>query len=109
MTIRMLRIRAIQIVIATVMALQINSARGEDHMITIDNFTFEPRELAIKPGTTVRWTNRDDIPHTIVSPGSFKSKALDTDDSFAFVFDHPGTYNYFCSLHPHMTGMIKVE
>ena len=84
-------------------------AHAEDANVTIDNFTFGPAELAVKVGTTVTWTNHDDIPHTVVSAGKFRSKTLDTDDSFSFTFTAAGDYKYFCSLHPHMTGMIKVE
>jgi len=84
-------------------------ARAEDTKISIDNFTFAPAELTVKVGTTVTWTNHDDIPHTVVSAGKFRSKTLDTDDSFSFTFTAAGDYKYFCSLHPHMTGMIKVE
>jgi plastocyanin len=84
-------------------------ARAEDTKISIDNFTFAPAQLTIKVGTTVIWTNHDDIPHTVVSAGKFRSKTLDTDDSFSFTFTAAGDYKYFCSLHPHMTGMIKVE
>jgi plastocyanin len=77
--------------------------------VSIDNFTFTPVELKVKIGDTVTWTNHDDIPHTVVSAGKFRSKTLDTDDSFSFTFATAGDYKYFCSLHPHMTGMIKVE
>jgi plastocyanin len=77
--------------------------------VGIDNFTFAPKELKVKAGTTVTWTNRDDIPHTVVALQTFKSKVLDTGDSFSFTFTTPGTFNYFCSLHPHMTGVIVVE
>jgi plastocyanin len=77
--------------------------------ITIDNFTFAPQELTLKVGDSVTWTNHDDIPHTIVSAGKFRSKTLDTDGTFSFTFTTAGDYKYFCSLHPHMTGMIKVE
>ena len=77
--------------------------------VTIDNFTFTPPELTLKVGNTVTWTNHDDIPHTVVSAGKFRSKALDTDNTFTFTFTAAGDYKYFCSLHPHMTGMIKVE
>src|SRR5215813_4090344 len=78
--------------------------------VTIDNFVFEPAKLTIKPGTTVTWTNRDDIPHTVASKDRlFKSKAMDTDESYSFTFSTPGEYIYFCSLHPHMTGTIVVE
>jgi plastocyanin len=84
-------------------------ARAEDTKVSIDNFTFQPAELTVKAGSTVTWTNHDDIPHTAVSAGKFRSKTLDTDDSFSFTFTAAGEYKYFCSLHPHMTGMIKVE
>jgi len=84
-------------------------AYAEDASVTIDNFTFSPAELTVKVGTTVTWTNHDDIPHTVVAAGKFRSKTLDTDDSFSFTFAAAGDYKYFCSLHPHMTGMIKVE
>jgi plastocyanin len=84
-------------------------ANAESTTVTIDNFTFAPAELTVKVGTTVTWTNHDDIPHLVVSAGKFRSKALDTDDSFSFTFTNAGSYTYFCSLHPHMTGTIKVE
>jgi plastocyanin len=84
-------------------------ALAEPLAVTIDNFTFAPAQLTVKVGTTVTWTNHDDIPHTVVSAGKFRSKALDTDDSYSFTFTTAGDYQYFCSLHPHMTGMIKVE
>jgi plastocyanin len=78
--------------------------------ITIDNFSFSPAALTIPAGTTVTWRNRDDIPHTVVQRDQkFKSKALDTDDTFSFTFTDPGTYEYFCSLHPKMVAKIVVE
>ena len=77
--------------------------------VKIGNFTFGPQELKVKAGTTVTWTNEDDMPHTVVSPNNFRSKVLDTDGTYAFTFTTPGTYKYFCSLHPHMTGTIVVE
>jgi plastocyanin len=77
--------------------------------ISIDNFAFSPAELTVALGTTVVWTNHDDIPHTVTSSdGAFKSHALDTDDSFSFTFEKAGSYQYFCSLHPHMVGTVKV-
>lgn len=88
--------------------LPLTRVKAAGNAVHIDNFTFDPPQLAVKAGTTVTWTNRDDIPHTVVSPGKFRSKALDTDDSFSFTFTAPGDYDYFCSLHPHMTGVIKV-
>jgi plastocyanin len=85
-------------------------ARAADATVTIDNFTFEPQRLTVKAGTTVTWVNQDDIPHLVASTTKvFKSKALDTDDKFTFTFATPGIYEYFCSLHPHMTGTIVVE
>src|SRR5436853_6794899 len=84
-------------------------ARADDMKVTIDNFTFAPAELKVKVGDTVTWTNHDDIPHTVVSAGKFRSKTMDTDNDFSFTFTTAGDYKYFCSLHPHMTGMIKVE
>jgi len=79
-------------------------------VVKIDNFSFAPAAVTVPVGTTVTWTNRDDIPHTVVSTDDvFKSKALDTDDKFSFVFSRPGTYSYFCSLHPKMTGQIIVQ
>ena len=78
--------------------------------VTIDNFVFNPQRVTVKAGTTVTWTNDDDIPHTVVASNrAFKSKVLDTNDKFSFTFTTPGTYEYFCSLHPHMTGTIVVE
>src|SRR5262245_8751235 len=73
----------------------------------IDNFSFSPATLTVPVGTSVTWTNRDDIPHTVVSDDkSIKSKTLDTDEKFTFTFSKPGTYSYFCSLHPKMKGAV---
>jgi plastocyanin len=78
--------------------------------IAIDNFSFTPVTVTVKTGTPITWKNRDDIPHTVVSNDNlFKSKALDTDDKFSFTPTKPGTYSYFCSLHPKMTAKVVVE
>ncbi len=78
--------------------------------VKIDNFSFGPASITVAAGTTVTWINRDDIPHTVVSADSvFKSKALDTDEKFTYTFSKAGTYSYFCSLHPKMTGQIVVR
>jgi len=79
--------------------------------VGIDNFTFNPATLTVKAGAKVTWTNRDDIPHGIASANNAfaRSQALDTDDSYTFTFTTPGTYQYFCYIHPHMTGSIVVE
>lgn len=84
--------------------------RADETQVKIDNFTFNPQQITVKAGATVVWTNGDDIPHTVTSKTmAFRSKALDTDDKFSFTFATPGKYDYFCSLHPHMTGTIVVE
>ena len=80
--------------------------------VTIDNFTFKPAVLTISPGQTVKWTNKDDVPHTAtasVKPREFDSGTLDTDQSWSHTFNMPGTYDYFCAVHPHMTGKIIVK
>jgi plastocyanin len=88
------------------------SAAVEPNTVAIDNFAFGPKSLTVAPGTTVTWINQDDEPHTVVNAGNprlFKSGALDTGNKFSVTFDKPGTYQYFCSLHPHMTGVIVVQ
>jgi len=78
--------------------------------VKIDNFSFSPATITVPAGTTVRWTNRDDIPHTVVSEDkTFKSKVLDTDEQFTYTFTKPGTYSYFCSIHPKMTAKVVVQ
>ena len=78
--------------------------------VKIDNFSFSPTTITVPAGTTVRWTNRDDIPHTVVEDKEkFKSKTLDTDEQFSYTFTQPGTYSYFCSIHPKMTGKVVVQ
>ncbi len=79
------------------------------HDIVVDNFTFSPATAAVPVGATVTWTNHDDLPHVIVSTEQkFKSPVLDTDQRFSHVVNAPGTYRYFCSIHPKMTGRIEV-
>jgi plastocyanin len=80
--------------------------------VKIDNFSFGPVALTVPVGTTVTWINRDDMPHTVVSKDdskTFKSKVLDTDEKFSFTFSKAGTYPYFCSVHPKMTGKVIVQ
>ena len=97
--------------VASVLAAYVLPGRAQGTAaVAIDNFTFNPQTLTVKAGTTVTWTNKDDIPHAIAAVGKqFKSKVLDTDSAYSFTFTTPGTYAYFCSLHPHMTGTIVVE
>ena len=81
-----------------------------DNMVKIDNFSFSPKSLTVKIGTTVTWMNQDDIPHNVVSTEKkFSSPVLDTDQHFAFRFQEPGTYPYYCKIHPMMTGTVVVE
>jgi plastocyanin len=78
--------------------------------VKIDNFVFSPNPVTVPVGSTIRWTNQDDIPHNVVSDDkSFKSKVLDTDETFTYTFTKPGTYSYFCSIHPKMTGKVVVQ
>jgi len=78
--------------------------------VKIDNFNFGPGTLTVSAGTTVTWTNHDDIPHNVVSSdGGFKSRVLDTDEKFSYTFTKAGSFPYFCSLHPKMTGKVVVQ
>jgi plastocyanin len=86
-----------------------SAATAEVH---IDNFTFSPAALTVAAGTRVTWINRDDVPHTVASstrPRLLQSPTLDSDDKFSHVFTKPGTYEYFCTVHPKMTGTIIVK
>jgi plastocyanin len=97
-------------IIGAMLAFGALAAQDATNVITIDNFTFSPKELTIAVGTTVKWVNHDDIPHTIVEKKTtFRSKALDTDDSYSFTFTSAGTFDYFCGLHPHMIGQVIVK
>ena len=87
--------------------MKVNSVPNQ---VVIENFSFVPAILTVKAGTKVTWVNRDDVPHTATDTDKrFNSKTLDTDDQFDFTFSEPGTYNYFCALHPKMTGQIIVK
>jgi plastocyanin len=78
--------------------------------VKIDNFSFGPQTVTVPVGATVTWTNRDDIPHTAVSTdGVFKSKVMDTDEKFSYTFTKAGTYAYYCTIHPKMTGQVVVQ
>jgi plastocyanin len=78
--------------------------------VKIDNFVFGPQAITVPVGTTVTWTNSDDIPHTAVSTdGVFKSKVMDTDEKFSYTFTKAGTYPYYCTIHPKMTGKVVVQ
>jgi plastocyanin len=85
---------------------------GAGKTVVIDNFTFNPPTLTVAVGTKVTWVNRDDVPHTVTSttkPRTLESGTLDTEDKYSFVFAAPGTFAYFCAVHPKMTGQIVVK
>ena len=78
--------------------------------VSIENFSFAPATLTVKAGTKVTWINHDDVPHTVDENDKlFKSGTMDTDDKYSYTFNSPGTFNYFCALHPKMTGQIVVK
>lgn len=91
-------------------AIANDEAAAANAEVKIDNFVFGPQTITVPVGTTVTWVNKDDIPHTVVSTdGVFKSKVRDTDEKFSYTFDKPGTYSYYCSVHPKMTGKVVVQ
>jgi plastocyanin len=93
-----------------IVTAQPQNAPAAQPQVTIDNFSFSPGTVTVSVGTAVRWTNHDDVPHTVVSDDkAFRSKALDTDEAFTYTFTKAGTYNYFCSLHPKMTAKVVVQ
>lgn len=116
-----MKFKSLVVGIAVLIALQLAAhaqtaqAAGQDSKgstvdVKIDNFSFSPATITIPAGTTVKWTNRDDIPHTVVNDDQkFESKALDTDESYSYTFTKPGTYPYFCSIHPKMIGKVIVQ
>jgi len=91
-------------------ASQDNNASGK-YQVKIDNFSFTPTTLTVPAGTTVTWTNQDDVPHNVVSTEgkTLKSPVMDTDQKFSFTFTKAGTYSYFCAIHPKMTGKVIVQ
>jgi plastocyanin len=93
------------------MASRATSAPPGPVEVKIDNFTFAPITVKVAGGTTVKWVNHDDIPHTVVSDDkkTFRSKPMDTNESFSYTFDRPGTYTYFCSIHPKMVAKVVVQ
>ena len=90
-----------------------NASAAENPSATVviaKDFMFSPNTLTISAGSTVTWTNHDEEPHTVVSDnGAFRSGAMDTNESFSFEFDKPGTYRFICSIHPQMVGTIVVQ
>jgi plastocyanin len=107
-------IAVLMLVLLGLFVLDLSSSSGSQSNTTaevkIDNFSFTPETITVNAGTTVTWVNGDDVPHTVASDDKvFKSRALDTDEKFAYTFTKPGTYAYFCSLHPKMIAKIIVQ
>jgi plastocyanin len=107
-------IAVLMLVLLGLFVLDLSSNTGSQSNTTaevkIDNFSFTPETITVNAGTTVTWVNQDDVPHTVASDDKiFKSRALDTDEKFTYTFTKPGTYAYFCSLHPKMIAKIVVR
>ena len=95
---------------AAMAAIWAVSEAAAPNSIEVKDFMFTPTTLTVNAGAQVSWVNKDDEPHTVVSDtGLFRSGALDTDESFSFKFDKPGTYHFTCSIHPRMVGTIIVK
>ena len=107
------RRRTISIALSGVLLFAIASPvalASETNTIIVKNFMFSPMSLTVPAGTMVTWKNLDGEPHTVVNDqGLFRSGGLDQNDSFSFKFDSPGTYRFFCSIHPTMMGTIVVK
>ena len=97
------------ILFATLVPAAVTSAAPAANQITIKDFMFAPASLTIKAGTTVTWLNEDEEPHTVVSAGLFRSKAIDTKETFTFTFEKPGEYHFVCTIHPQMMGTVIVQ
>ena len=121
MSLRQLLIPSLQVLLLGSMAAVVSYATAAETapvgtapegstIVMAKDFMFAPTALTVAAGSTVTWTNRDDEPHTVVSEGGlFRSAALDTNESFSFRFDKPGTYRYMCTIHPRMVGTIVVR
>ena len=102
-------LRATLVIVTVIAVLASGQALAAEAQVKIANFTFDPHTLTVKAGTTVTWVNADDIPHLVSEKdGNFRSSALDTNDKFSQTFSTAGTIEYFCAIHPHMTGKIVV-
>ena len=116
MNLRKLLLPSLQVLLLGAMAAVASAAPSTEaaaqgsSIVMAKDFMFAPTALTVAAGSTVTWTNRDDEPHSVVSEsGLFRSGALDTNESFSFRFDKPGTYRYTCSIHPRMVGTIVVQ
>lgn len=116
MNLRQLLLPSVQVLLLGAMASVVSYATGAEaapegsNIVMAKEFMFAPTALTVAAGSTVTWTNRDEEPHTVASDsGLFRSAALDTNESFSFRFDKPGTYRYTCTIHPRMVGTIVVR
>jgi plastocyanin len=106
----MLTLTRIALLWAAAASFPLSATAQDAGQIVIKDYMFAPTSVTVKAGTTVKWTNKDDEPHTVVSDAAlFRSGAMDTDETFSFKFDKPGTYHFTCSIHPRMVGTITVE
>jgi plastocyanin len=106
----MLMLARVAILLTVAASFPLTAAAQDAGQIVIKDYMFAPNSVTVKAGTTVKWTNKDDEPHTVVSDTAlFRSGAIDTDENFSFKFDKPGTYHFTCSIHPRMVGTIVVE
>ena len=95
---------------ATGITLGMELAEPGDAAIQINNYVYRPKVITVKVGTTVTWTNHDYVPHTVISTTQlFRSPVFFANDNFTFTFATPGTYEYYCTIHPKMTGTVVVE
>jgi plastocyanin len=107
---RFLRRAGLGLLALTLTAWAAAASGPEATVVLARDFMFAPVSLTVPAGSTVTWTNKDEEPHTVVSDtGLFRSGAMDTNESFSYRFDKPGTYHYLCSIHPRMTGTIIVQ
>lgn len=108
----MTRRLCLAIVLLSTSIARLHAGEPAPVLLSIQDFAFDPAEITVPPGTTVVWTNRDDIPHTVTddaAPREFTSAALDTGETFSYRFDRAGRFSYFCKLHPHMQGVVVVR
>jgi plastocyanin len=106
----MLTLARVAILLTVAASFPLSATAQDAGQIVIKDYMFAPNSVTVKAGTTVKWINKDDEPHSVVSDtGLFRSGAVDTDETFSFKFDKPGTYHFTCSIHPRMVGTITVE
>ena len=97
-------------VLAALLAIATGAGAAPTPQLEIHHFAYQPTTVTVAPGTTVRWLNHDEETHTVTSStGLFASPGLDLDETYEHTFTQPGTYTYFCALHPHMRATVIVK